>query len=494
MQTDNNCIVIFGASGDLTHRKLIPALYNLYKIGRLSENFSVLGVARSDLNDETFREKMREALIHNEETTPETLDAFCSHLYYQAVNTSDAQDYGKLVPRLDELHDKYQTCGNTLYYMSTPPSLYGVIPECLTAHGLNTEEYGWKRIIVEKPFGYDEKTAQALDVQIHRFFEEHQIYRIDHYLGKETVQNLLVLRFSNGWFEPLWNRNFIDYVEITGAESIGVEERGGYYDGSGAMRDMFQNHLLQVLAMVAMEPPAIINANSMRDEVAKVMHSLRPLTAEDMEHNLVLGQYTAAEINGKMENGYLEEKGVPADSRTETYIALRCEIENWRWAGVPFYVRTGKRLPARVTEIVIHFKTTPHPVFSQNAPENKLIIRIQPDEAISMRFGLKKPGAGFEAKEVSMDFRYADLAGAQVLTAYERLLLDAMKGDATLFARTDAVHAAWKFVQPILDYKANGGRIHEYESGTWGPVAADKLIAKQGKVWRKPTGLMKKKV
>ena len=494
MQTDNNCIVIFGASGDLTHRKLIPALYNLYKIGRLSENFSVLGVARSELNDETFREKMREALIHNEETTPETLDAFCSHLYYQAVNTSDAQDYGKLVPRLDNLHDKYKTCGNTLYYMSTPPSLYGVIPECLAAHGLNTEEYGWKRIIVEKPFGYDEKTAQALDVQIHRFFEEHQIYRIDHYLGKETVQNLLVLRFSNGWFEPLWNRNFIDYVEITGAESIGVEERGGYYDGSGAMRDMFQNHLLQVLAMVAMEPPAIINANSMRDEVAKVMHSLRPLTAEDMEHNLVLGQYTAAEINGKMEKGYLEEKGVPADSRTETYIALRCEIENWRWAGVPFYVRTGKRLPARVTEIVIHFKTTPHPVFSQNAPENKLIIRIQPDEAISMRFGLKKPGAGFEAKEVSMDFRYADLAGAQVLTAYERLLLDAMKGDATLFARTDAVHAAWKFVQPILDYKANGGRIHEYEAGTWGPVAADKLIAKQGKVWRKPTGLMKKKV
>lgn len=494
MQTDNNCIVIFGASGDLTHRKLIPALYNLYKIGRLSENFSVLGVARSDLNDETFREKMREALIHNEETTPDTLDAFCSHLYYQAVNTSDAQDYGKLVPRLDDLHDKYQTCGNTLYYMSTPPSLYGVIPECLAAHGLNTEEYGWKRIIVEKPFGYDEKTVQALDVQIHRFFEEHQIYRIDHYLGKETVQNLLVLRFSNGWFEPLWNRNFIDYVEITGAESIGVEERGGYYDGSGAMRDMFQNHLLQVLAMVAMEPPAIINANSMRDEVAKVMHSLRPLTSEDMENNLVLGQYTAAEINGKMEKGYLEEKGVPADSRTETYISLRCEIENWRWAGVPFYVRTGKRLPARVTEIVIHFKTTPHPVFSQNAPENKLIIRIQPDEAISMRFGLKKPGAGFEAKEVSMDFRYADLAGTQVLTAYERLLLDAMKGDATLFARTDAVHAAWKFVQPILDYKANGGRIHEYEAGTWGPVAADKLIAKQGKVWRKPSGLMKKKV
>ena len=493
MQTNNNCIVIFGASGDLTHRKLIPALYNLFKFGRLNK-FSVLGVARSELNDETFREKMREALLETEETTPETLDAFCSHLYYQAVNTSDAADYGKLVPRLEELHTKYQTNGNTLYYMSTPPSLYGVIPECLAAHGLNEEKDGWKRIIVEKPFGYDEKTAQELDVQIHRFFEEHQIYRIDHYLGKETVQNLLVLRFSNGLFEPLWNRNYIDYVEITGAEAIGVEERGGYYDGSGAMRDMFQNHLLQVLAMVAMEPPAIINANSMRDEVAKVMHSLRPLTQDDVEHNLVLGQYTTAEIDGKEVKGYLQEKGVPANSRTETFMALRCEIENWRWAGVPFYVRTGKRLPARVTEIVIHFKTTPHPVFSQNAPENKLIIRIQPDEAISMRFGLKKPGAGFEAKEVSMDFRYADLADEQVLTAYERLLLDAMKGDATLFARTDAVHAAWKFVQPILDYKESGGRIYEYEAGTWGPVAAEKLIAKSGRVWRKPSGKMKKKV
>ena len=494
MQTDNNCIVIFGASGDLTHRKLILALYNLFKIGRLNERFCVLGVARSDLNDETFRQKMREALLNTEETTPETLEDFCRHLYYQAVNTSDASDYGKLVPRLDELHDQHQTCGNTLYYLSTPPSLYGVIPECLAAHGLNTEEYGWKRIIVEKPFGYDRKTAEALDIQIHRFFEEHQIYRIDHYLGKETVQNLLVLRFSNGWFEPLWNRNFIDYIEITGAESIGVEERGGYYDGSGAMRDMFQNHLLQVLAMVAMEPPAIINANSMRDEVAKVLHCLRPLTQDDVEHNLVLGQYIAGEVDGVMVKGYLQEKGVPPYSTTETYMALCCEIENWRWAGVPFYVRTGKRLPTRVTEIVIHFKTTPHPVFSQNAPENKLIIRIQPDEGISMRFGLKKPGAGFEAKEVSMDFRYADLAGASVMTAYERLLLDAMKGDATLFARTDAVHAAWKFVQPILDYKAQGGRVYDYEAGTWGPIAADKLIAKSGRVWRKPSGLMKKKV
>ncbi|HDR0713330.1 TPA: glucose-6-phosphate dehydrogenase, partial [Pasteurella multocida] len=361
IEADNNCIVIFGASGDLTYRKLIPALYNLYKIGRLTEHFSVLGVARTELSDEGFREKMRQALIKSEKANGETLDQFCSHLYYQALNTADAADYGKLIPRLDDLHDKYQTCGNTLYYLSTPPSLYGVIPECLAAHGLNTEEFGWKRLIVEKPFGYDIRTAKELDIQIHRFFDEHQIYRIDHYLGKETVQNLLVLRFSNGWFEPLWNRNFIDYIEITGAESIGVEERGGYYDDSGAMRDMFQNHLLQVLAMVAMEPPAIINADSMRDEVAKVLYCLHPLSEDDLENHLVLGQYTAGTVEGEAVKGYLQEKGVPAESNTETYMALRCEIDNWRWAGVPFYVRTGKRLPSRVTEIVIHFKTTPHP-------------------------------------------------------------------------------------------------------------------------------------
>ena len=492
MNVENCCIVIFGASGDLTARKLVPALYNLYKVGRLGKHFSVLGVARTGLSDEEFRQKMHEALIKFEQASGPELEAFCEHLYYQTVNTSDALDYAKLLPRLDELHDKYGSSGNTLYYLSTPPSLYGVIPECLAAHGLNTEEFGWKRIIVEKPFGYDIETAKALDIQIHRFFEEHQIYRIDHYLGKETVQNLLVLRFSNGLFEPLWNRNFIDYVEITGAESIGVEERGGYYDGSGAMRDMLQNHLLQVLAMVAMEPPAIINATSMRDEVAKVLHCLHPLSAEDVKNDVVLGQYVAGTVDGEQVVGYLEEKGVPPDSSTETFIALKCEIDNWRWAGVPFYVRSGKRLPTRVTEIVIHFKTTPHPVFSQNAPENKLIIRIQPDEGISMRFGLKKPGAGFEAKEVSMDFSYADLASTNLLTAYERLLLDAMKGDATLFARTDAVHACWRFVQPILDYKAAHGRVYEYESGSWGPTEADKLIARHGKLWGKPSGAKKK--
>ncbi len=496
--TEPTCIVIFGASGDLTHRKLIPALFNLYKLRRLDEHFSVLGVARSALTDESFRAKMFEALQShltiNDAEEQKLADEFCQHLYYQAIDTADTVDYGKLVPRIAELSEKYQTNGNTLYYLSTPPSLYGIIPECLAAHGLNTEDHGWKRIIIEKPFGYDMASAKALDLQVHRFFKEHQIYRIDHYLGKETVQNLLVLRFSNGLFEPLWNRNYIDYVEITNAETLGVEERGGYYDASGAVRDMFQNHLLQVLALVAMEPPAIINADSMRDEVAKVLHSLNPLSQEDLQNNLVLGQYTAGEIDGKPVVGYLQEKGVPTDSTTPTYMALNCQVNNWRWAGVPFYVRTGKRLPVRVTEVVIHFKNTPHPIFSQNAPENKLIIRIQPDEGISMHFGLKKPGAGFEAKEVSMDFRYRDLAQPSLLTSYDRLLLDAIKGDATLFARSDAVHAAWKFVQPILDYKAAGGRVYDYTAGSWGPKEADKMMARSGRLWRKPNGCMKKKV
>ncbi|CSI55863.1 glucose-6-phosphate 1-dehydrogenase [Vibrio cholerae] len=274
-----------------------------------------------------------------------------------------------------------------------------MIPACLAAHGLNDESQGWKRLIIEKPFGYDLQSAQDLDVEIHHHFKEHQIYRIDHYLGKETVQNLLVFRFANGMFEPLWNRNFIDYVEITGAEFLGVEERGGYYDGSGAVRDMFQNHLLQVLAMVGMEPPAAINADSIRNEVNKVLQSLQPLSESDLRNNLVLGQYTESEVRGQFLPSYRNEPGVAADSRTETYVALKMFINNWRWNGVPFYVRSGKRLPTRVTEVVIHFKRTPHPVFGQNAPENKLIIRIQPDEGILMSFGLKEPGAGFKASD-----------------------------------------------------------------------------------------------
>ena len=387
MRPENNCIVIFGASGDLTRRKLIPALFHLFKNNQLPEKFAVLGVSRTELDDDTFREAMRRNLIEKEGAHGQTLEAFCTHLYYQSIDTADRDDYAKLLPRLDTLHHEYETRGNTVYYLSTPPSLYGIIPECLAAHGLNDEERGWKRLIVEKPFGYDSQTAKDLD------------RTIDHYLGKETVQNLLVLRFSNGLFEPLWNRNYIDYIEITAAETIGVEDRGGYYDGSGAVRDMFQNHLLQILAMVAMEPPALIDADSMRDEVAKVLHSLHPLDNEHLKTHLVLAQYGKGRVGDKEVLPYRQEKGVAPDSTTETYMALRLQIDNWRWSGVPFYIRTGKYLPMRFTEVVIHFKTTPHPVFNQHAPENKLIIRIQPDEGIAMRFGLKRPGAGFDAEQ-----------------------------------------------------------------------------------------------
>ncbi len=486
VRPENNTIVIFGASGDLTYRKLIPALYHLYANGNLPDDFAILGASRTDYTDESFREYQSRTLTEKESIDGETLTRFVQHLYYQSLDTANADDYGKLKTRLEQLDKKHHTDGNTVYYMSTPPSLYGVIPECLAKHGLNKEDHGWKNIIVEKPFGYDLESAKNLDAQIHACFEEHQIYRIDHYLGKETVQNLLVLRFSNAMFEPLWNRNYIDHVEITSAEYIGVEERGGYYDGAGAVRDMFQNHLLQVLAMVGMEPPSVIDADAMRDESVKVMQCFRPLSRDDLHKNLVLGQYTESYVRGTLLPGYRDEHGVADDSRTETYVGLKMFIDNWRWNGVPFYVRTGKRLPTRVTEVVIHFKKTPHPVFGLYAPENKLIIRIQPDEGILLSFGLKEPGAGFKAKEVSMDFHYQDLKEVNMLTAYERLILDCMNSDATLFARTDAVQACWEFVQPILEHKKDPKHLFGYAAGTWGPKEADALLQNDGRDWRFP--------
>ncbi|MFM2479325.1 glucose-6-phosphate dehydrogenase [Celerinatantimonas sp. MCCC 1A17872] len=486
-QLDNNCIAIFGASGDLTRRKLIPALYHLYITEQLSASFSILGISRTEYSDDAYRARIKDALIESEKLEDsEQLNEFCSHIHYQSLNTADQENYAVLKGRLTELSQQYDTAGNVIYYLSTPPSLYGVIPECLAAHDLNSEKDGWKRLIVEKPFGYDKKSAVALDKQLHRFFREEQIYRIDHYLGKETVQNLLVFRFSNGLFEPLWNRNYIDHVEITSAEALGVEGRGGYYDGAGAMRDMFQNHLLQVLGMVAMEPPARINSDAIRNETFKVFQSLHPLDETSLNEDLVLGQYTSSDVRGEHLVGYREEQGVDENSRTETYVALKLSIDNWRWNGVPFYVRTGKRLPTRVTEVVIHFKKTPHPVFGQNTPDNKLVIRIQPDEGILMKFGLKKPGAGFESQEVSMDFRYDSLDGAEVLTAYERLLLDSIKGDPTLFARSDAVLACWDFVQPILDITQNNPTLYGYACGTWGPKEADELLTRDGRQWRFP--------
>ena len=492
MRPENNCIVIFGASGDLTRRKLIPALFHLFKNNQLPEKFAVLGVSRTELDDDTFREAMRRNLIEKEGAHGQTLEAFCTHLYYQSIDTADREDYAKLLPRLDTLHHEYETRGNTVYYLSTPPSLYGIIPECLAAHGLNDEERGWKRLIVEKPFGYDSQTAKDLDRTIHHYFHEHQIYRIDHYLGKETVQNLLVLRFSNGLFEPLWNRNYIDYIEITAAETIGVEDRGGYYDGSGAVRDMFQNHLLQILAMVAMEPPALIDADSMRDEVAKVLHSLHPLDNEHLKTNLVLAQYGKGRVGDKEVLPYRQEKGVAPDSTTETYMALRLQIDNWRWSGVPFYIRTGKCLPTRVTEVVVHFRPNPHHIFARRSGMenvgNQLVLRIQPDEGILLRFGMKVPGAGFHVDQVSMDFHYSSLGEKHIPDAYERLLSDCMMGDATLYQRGDAVEATWQYVQPILDAWASDPTIplYGYPAGSWGPEQADTLLAADGHAWRYP--------
>lgn len=483
--TENNTIVIFGASGDLTKRKLIPSLYELFKKDNLAKDFAILGVSRTAYSDQEYRNKLCQFISQELQQEPE-FAKFISHVYYQAIDTAEVADYVLVKERLAELAEKHNTAGNTLYYLATPPSLYPVIPRHLVAHGLNSEEHGWKRLVVEKPFGYDSNSAINLDKELYQFFREDQIYRIDHYLGKETVQNLLVLRFSNGIFEPLWNSNYVSHVEVTAAESLGVEERGGYYDGAGAVRDMFQNHLLQVMALVAMEVPTEINADSMRNEVVKVLQSLRPLSDDDINNNLVLGQYLPAKIRGKEVPGYREENGVADDSRTETFMALKMQIDNWRWHGVPFYVRVGKRLPTRVTEIVIHFKKTPHPVYRMDVPENKLIIRIQPDEGLVMSFGLKKPGAGFTAQEVTMDFKYSDLAEGITLDAYSRILLDALQGDATLFARSDAVQACWRYVQPIIDYKAGNPKLYGYAAGTWGPIETEGLMERDEHAWRYP--------
>ncbi len=494
---DNHILVIFGASGDLTYRKLVPALFDLFVQGSLPESSAILGTSRTRLTDDAFREKMKKGILKFSNLGQEhedKIDAFLPQVYYQPLNTFDGDDYIHLKERLEKLDAECGTEGNYLYYLSTPPNLYKTIPENLAQHKLNRQSgnTGWKRIIIEKPFGYDLKTGKALNKDLLKFFKEDQLYRIDHYLGKETVQNLLVTRFANGIFEPLWNRNYIHHVEITTSESIGVEGRGGYYEGSGALRDMVQNHLLQVTALVAMEPPTTIEATSIRNERIKVMQSLRPLSKYDLEHNVIRGQYTAAKVRGKSVIGYREEEGVDPDSRTETYVAMKFFIDNWRWGGVPFYIRTGKFLPTRVSEVVIHFKPTPQSLFVDNKDfcndGNILVIRIQPDEGILLKFGVKVPGAGFEVKNVNMDFHYSDLQQTYVPSAYERLLLDAMNGDATLYARGDAVEAAWSFVQPILDYWENDpeAKLHGYPAGSWGPDVADQLIEQKEITWRYP--------
>jgi len=481
----NQVLVIFGASGDLTKRKLIPALYDLYLQDLLPEKFAVLGASRTKLSDEDFREKADEYLPENDNA-----QKFKKLLFYEPVSPFEPKDFGKLKNRLNKLGNEQGIDANYIFYLSTPPSVYGEISKNLSEAGLSKSEKYFRRLIVEKPFGTDLESAKKLNIDLLNYFDEKQVYRIDHYLGKESVQNMLVTRFSNGIFEPLWNRNFIEWVEITSAESLGVENRGGYYDQSGALRDMLQNHLLQLAGFVAMEPPVVIEADAIRNEIVKVFQSLRPIQEEDVSKYVIRGQYLRSKIRGEEVKGYREEEGVDPQSRTETFVAMKFFIDNWRWGGVPFYIRTGKKLPARVTEIVIHFKQVPHHLFNndgKSGPEyNQLVIRIQPDEGILLKFKMKTPGAGFQTQTVNMDFHYSDLAEVRLPSAYERLLLDSMQGDATLYSRGDAVEEAWSFVQPILNaWESNPDiPIYGYPAGTWGPDCSDKLISTGA--WRYP--------
>ncbi len=483
-ETTDQVLIIFGASGDLTRRKLVPALYMLYKQKLLPEKFAVLGASRTPFSDEEFRQHVQEFLPDEAQ-----VKTFKELLYYQSVSTKTAEDLKPLKTRLAEITKKRGIPENYIFYLSTPPSLYELIPRLLFENKLTHADTNFRRLIVEKPFGTDLESAKQLNIKLLNYFNEDQIYRIDHYLGKETVQNMLATRFSNGIFEPLWNHNYISRVEITSAESLGVEGRGGYYDHSGALRDMFQNHLMQLVGFVAMEPPVVVEATAIRNEITKVFQSLRPIPENKVSRYVIRGQYGESVIAGKKIPGYREEEGVDPLSRTETFVAVKFFIDNWRWSGVPFYVRTGKKLPTRVTEVVIHFKDVPHRLFTHShgsQSNNQLIIRIQPDEGILLKFDMKTPGAGFDVQTVNMDFHYSDLADTVVSSAYERLLLDCIQGDATLYARGDAVEKAWQFVQPILNAWHTNPEIpiYSYPAGTWGPETSDRLIA--GNSWRYP--------
>jgi glucose-6-phosphate 1-dehydrogenase len=485
-KTPNHILVIFGASGDLTRRKLIPALAELKKLELLPEKFGVLGIGRTSYDDNAFREMISGHLKVKSEIT--------EMLYYHSMDPESPEAYSGLKTRLEGMNRELGTGSNYIFYLATPPSLYDIIPFHLAKNHMVSEEDGtWKRIIVEKPFGTDYQSALNLNQSLLKCLSEHQVYRIDHYLGKETVQNLLVTRFSNGIFEPLWNRNFIHHVEITSSESLGVGTRGGYYNQSGALRDMLQNHLLQLVGLVAMEPPTVISSDSIRNEVLKVFQSLRPITGEQIKKQVIRGQYISSTVRGETMKGYREEEGVPADSRTETFVAMKLYIDNWRWGGVPFYIRTGKRLPNRVTEVVVHFNPSPHTLFSSDDSNgglgNQLIIRIQPDEGILLKFGMKEQGAGFKVQEVNMDFYYKDLTDSYIPEAYQRLLLDCMQGDSTLYTRGDGVESAWQFVDPILKALQEDSSIplHGYPCGTWGPELADDMIEGEDYTWRYPS-------
>jgi|WetSurMetagenome_2_1015567.scaffolds.fasta_scaffold02054_4 glucose-6-phosphate 1-dehydrogenase len=493
-KTKNLIIVIFGASGDLTARKLIPAIYSLKTQNLMPEKYAIFGVGRTNLSAEDFRSKMISAITTYSEdkiTDQSRVDDFVRDIYYHTMDSSSADGYEGLKSAISQIDSTYGIGGNYIFYMATPPNMYEAIAVNLALVGLSNQSDGFRRIIIEKPFGYDLESGRKLNATLHEIIEEEQIFRIDHYLGKETVQNLLVTRFANGMFEPLWNRNYVDRIEITSAENLGVGDRGGYYDSSGALRDMVQNHLLQMVGMTAMEPPSSLDPDAIRNEVLKVFQSLQPIKEEDVPNQVIRGQYTGSLIRGECVTGYRHEKGVAVDSRTETYVAIKFFINNWRWGGVPFYMRTGKRLPTRVTEIVIHFKPTPHHLFIRNdgkVSANQLIIRIQPDEGMLLKFDMKEPGAGFNVKNVNMDFHYKDLTDTRVPSAYERLLHDVMDGDSTLFSRDDEVETAWKFLEPIQKAWADNKdiKIFGYPAGTWGPEHANDLIAGEGLTWRYP--------
>lgn len=488
---ENQTYVIFGASGDLTKRKIIPAIFNLFVLNQLPQKFAVLGTARTNLTDEQFRTNMIDAVNeYGEMKNEDKLKDFVKHLFYEATDTTNSL-ISNITNKINIIRKNMEIGGNTVFYLSTPPKLYSIIPKLLAAEGLNKEEDGWKRLIIEKPFGYDLESAEKLNDELKKEWKEDQVYRIDHYLGKETVQNLLVTRFSNGIFEPLWNRNYIHHIEITSAENIGVEKRGGYYDSSGALRDMIQNHLLQIVGLIAMEPPSSLEAKSIRDEIYKVFSVLRPINKDEVCKYAIRGQYIASKINDIKITGYRDEDGVSVDSKTETFAAIKFYIDNWRWGGIPFYIRTGKMLPLKVTEAVIHFKPTPHYLFSKQDLHdacNQLIIRIQPDEGILLKFGMKIPGAGLNVQNVDMDFHYSDLAHQRLQPAYERLIYDSMIGDKTLFALASEVMAAWKFLDPIIKGWKNNPKIplYGYPAGTWGPEQTDDLIEEKEMTWRNP--------
>lgn len=486
-------MVVFGATGDLTARKLIPALYNLFRLRLLPAGLTVVGFARREWSDEEFRALMKEAVReHSRESLVEEIwDSFASELHYVSGTFDDDEAYTRLAERLRKQDDAHGTGGNRLFYLATPPDAYQVIAERLGSNNLAgpAAGAGWTRLVVEKPYGRDLASARQLDNRIGKVFRERQIYRIDHYLGKETVQNILVFRFGNGIFEPIWNRRYVDNVQVSVAETVGVEGRGGYYEDAGALRDMVQNHLLQVLALVAMEPVASVSGDAVRDEKAKVFQAIVPI--ENIAEDTVRAQYASGAIMGQAVRGYRDEVGVDPRSVTETFAALRLRIENWRWADVPFYLRTGKRLPKRATEVAITFKTPPLQLFRQlgggdEPTPNLLVIRIQPDEGISLRFGAKVPGTRTDVRPVNMDFRYGSSFGTDPPEAYERLLLDAIIGDSTLFTRWDSVEAAWTLLSPVLDGWVNGERpVEFYDAGSWGPDGARALIEEDGREWHR---------